>query len=451
MDFQFPVSPDAFHVMLKPVGPACNLDCTYCYYLEKKHLFPEKTNYRLDEELLEAFIRDYIGAQNVPVVTFTWQGGEPTMLGVDYFRKAIALQKKYAGGKKIENTLQTNGLLLTDEFCQFFKEHNFLIGISIDGPERLHDFYRLDKRGRPTWKKVMQGIELLKKYRVEFNTLSVVNSHNAEYPLEVYRFLKKIGSGFMQFIPVVERRAENGNEQSLNLVHNDFEGRAEVTEWSVQPGQYGRFMKAVFDEWVRNDVGRHYVQLFDVTLANWVGVMPGLCVFSEKCGTAAVMEHDGNLYACDHYVYEDHLLGNINEQTITQMMSSTRQSLFGQSKKSKLPAYCRACDVRFACHGACPKHRFIKTPSGENGLNYLCLDYKDFFGHVKPYMDFMVKELKAQRPPANVMQWIRNKENQRVLLTPKTGRNAPCPCGSGKKMKHCHPVGFKSPGFRLKP
>lgn len=449
MEFQFPVSPNAFHVMLKPVGPACNLDCTYCYYLEKKHLFPEKTNYRLDEELLVKFIQDYIAAQNVPIVTFTWQGGEPTMLGVEYFRKALVLQKKYAGSKKIENTLQTNGLLLTDEFCRFFSENNFLIGISIDGPEGLHDRYRLDKQGRPTWNKVMQGIELLKKHRVEFNTLSVVNRHNAEYPLEVYRFLKKIGSGFMQFIPVVERRAENGNEQSLNLVHNDFEGRAEVTEWSVQPGQYGRFMKAIFNEWVRNDVGRHYVQLFDVALANWVGVMPGLCVFSEKCGTAAVMEHDGHLYACDHYVYEDHLLGNIRGQTIAQMMSSTRQSLFGQSKKSKLPDYCRNCDVRFACHGACPKHRFTKTPSGEKGLNYLCADYKDFFGHVKPYMEYMAKELKAQRPPANVMQWIREQENQRVLTTPKIGRNAHCPCGSGKKMKHCHPEGLKNSGFLL--
>lgn len=439
MDFRFPVLPPAFHVMLKPVGPACNLNCTYCYYLEKKQLFGGQTNYRLNEDLLSRFIKQYIEAHNLPVVSFTWQGGEPTMLGVDYFRKAVEIQKQFAGGKKIENSLQTNGMFLTDEFCRFFKEHNFLAGISIDGPERLHNRFRKDRNGQPTWKKVMQGIDLLKKHRVEFNTLSVVNSFNAEFPLEIYEFLKKAGSGFMQFLPVVERQAELPDQTDLKLVHHEYGGNAALTPWSVQPGQYGRFLKTIFDHWVRNDVGKYYVQIFDVTLANWVGVMPGLCVFSEKCGTAAVMEHDGSLFCCDHFVYDDHRLGNIAEISLQQMISSTRLNLFGQAKKSTLPKYCQNCEVRFACHGACPKHRFLKTPGGEAGLNYLCSDYKDFFTHVKPYMDFMGNELKAQRPPANIMHQIRLSENQRILVAPKIGRNAPCPCGSGKKTKHCHP------------
>lgn len=443
MDFQFPVKPPAFQVMLKPVGPACNLDCTYCYYLEKKNIYPGKALFRLDEELLEVFIRDYIAAQDVPVVSFVWQGGEPTMLGVEYFRKAVEIQKKYAGKKRIENSFQTNGTLLTDEFCEFFKENEFLIGISIDGPKALHDHYRKNKSGEPSWDKVMQGIGLLKKHGVEFNTLSVVNRLTGDHPLEVYRFLKAIGSTFIQFIPIVERLTEEPGDDRQKLVHHTFKGKAEVTPWSVRPKQFGEFMSAIFDEWVRNDVGRHYVQLFDVTLANWYGANPGLCVFSETCGTAAVMEHSGDVYCCDHFVYEDYFLGNIRERPIGQLMAQPRQSMFGQDKKATLPPYCLKCEVRFACHGECPKHRFEKTPLGDPGLSYLCESYKHFFNHVKPYMDYMVKELRHKRAPANVMQWIRNKEEANKPAKLSIGRNEPCPCGSGKKFKHCHMKGIK--------
>lgn len=442
MDFQFPVSPDAFHMMLKPVGPACNLDCTYCYYLEKKNLYKRKPHFRLEEDLLEIFIKQYIGAHKVPVVSFVWQGGEPTLLGIEYFRKALAIQQKYAGNKKIENSLQTNGTLLTDEFCVFLSENNFLVGVSIDGPEQLHDQYRRDKQGNPTWRKVMEGIDLLKKHKVEFNTLSVVNKYNAEYPMEVYHFLKGIGSTFMQFIPIVEREAIDESIFHQKLVHHEFPEEARVTEWSVKQGQFGKFMTAIFDEWVRNDVGRYFVQLFDVTLANWYGTMPGLCVFSEKCGNAAVMEHNGDVYSCDHFVYKDHFLGNIREHSLEQMMGSTAQTLFGQAKKATLTNYCKQCSFKFACHGDCPKHRFIKTPLGEKALSYLCRDYFSFFSHTKPYMDFMVKELKAQRPPANVMDWARHKDQMQMAPKRKPGRNEPCPCGSGKKIKHCHPDGF---------
>lgn len=439
MDFQFPTTPNAFNIMLKPVGPLCNLNCTYCYYLEKKNLFPGKTQYKLDEELLEIYTREYIAAQNVPVVSFVWQGGEPSILGVDYYKRAVEIQKKYAGKKRIENSFQTNGTYLTDEFCKFFKENNFLIGLSIDGPEHLHDYYRVDNQGKPTWKKVMQGLELLKKHGVEFNTLSVVNHKTAREPLAVYNFLKQIGSTFMQFIPIVERKAKQVQEGDQELVHHTFKGEASVTEWSVKPKEYGKFLISIFDEWVRKDVGKWYVQMFDVTLANWIGAMPGLCVFSETCGTAAVMEHNGDVFSCDHFVYDDYFIGNIRDTSLKQMMGSTKQAIFGQDKKNRLPAYCRSCPVRFACHGECPKHRFAKTPQGEEGLSYLCEGYKMFFEHVKPAMDFMTKELKAERAPANVMEWLRRKEQASV--TPrqvKTGRNDPCPCGSGKKFKQCH-------------
>jgi uncharacterized protein len=439
MDFQFPSAPKAFNIMLKPVGPLCNLNCTYCYYLEKKKLFPDSVQYRLDEELLELFIREYIESQQVPVVTFVWQGGEPSMLGVDYFRKAVKLQSKYANGKKIENSFQTNGTFLTDDFCRFFKENNFLIGLSVDGPEHLHDYYRQDNQGKPTWKRVMQGVELLRKHNVDFNTLSVVNRKTQQEPLAVYNFLKQIGSTFMQFIPIVERRAKQVQPDAPELVAHNYQGEAQVTEWSVQPRAYGSFMCTIFDEWVRKDVGKYYVQLFDVALANWFGSMPGLCVFSETCGTAAVMEHNGDVFSCDHYVYDEFFIGNINEHSLPEIMGSARQALFGQNKKSTLPGCCRACSVRFACHGDCPKHRFTKSPQGEDGLSYLCEGYKMFFEHVKPYMEFMVKELKAQRPPANVMEWIRRKEQlQSKPIQTKIGRNDPCPCGSGKKFKQCH-------------
>jgi len=428
--------PNAFNIMVKPTGSVCNLNCTYCYYLEKQNLFPGKNDFKLPEDLLEMFIKQYIEAQQVPVVTFTWQGGEPTLLGLDYFRKAIEFQKKYSAGKNIENAFQTNGTRLDDDWCRFFTDNNILVGISIDGEEHNHDRFRKTRSGGPTFKRVMKGIELLHKNKVEFNTLSVVNSYNVHYASETYRFLKRIGSGFMQFLPVVERIADKPELTSLSLVAPDFKGKAMVTDWSVGPVDFGKFLITVFNEWVRSDVARYYVQIFDATLANYVGEMPGICVFAETCGDALVMEHNGDLYSCDHFVYPEYYLGNIREKDMVDMVRSQKQFDFGIDKRNKLPRYCLQCEVRYACHGECPKHRFLNTPDGKPGLNYLCEGYKMFFHHVEPYMDFMAKELKAKRAPANVMQWIRNKENQ-VVKPVQPERNDPCPCGSGKKFKNC--------------
>ncbi len=428
----------AFQVMLKPVGPACNLDCTYCYYLEKKNLYPFAKGYRLKDDLLEIFIKEYIRAQDVPVVSFVWQGGEPSMLGVEYFRKALELQKKYADGKRTENAFQTNGTLLTDEFCEFLQENSFLVGLSIDGPKDVHDHYRFTAQGGPSWEKVMEGVRLLKKHNVEFNTLSVVNNVTSEKPVEIYRFLKSIGSQFMQFIPIVERHTADPGDGDVHLVHHRYDGPAEVTPWSVKPERYGDFLVKIFDEWVRRDVGRYYVQLFDVTLANWAGESnPGLCAFSEYCGDAAVMEHNGDLYSCDHFVYHDYFLGNIKEKPLLDMMQQENQARFGLEKKTSLPEQCRNCEFLFACHGECPKHRFCATAEDEKDLNYLCGAYKMFFAHVKPYMDYMDRQLKAKKPPANVMQWIKQKEQPVKASHPAAGRNGPCPCGSGKKYKQC--------------
>jgi uncharacterized protein len=428
--------PDAFNVMVKPAGPVCNLDCTYCYYLEKAKLFPGKNDFRLDEELLENFIRQYIESQQIPIVTFTWQGGEPTLLGIDYFRKILEIEKKYANGKTIENAFQTNGTKLSDDWCRFFKDNNFLVGISIDGTEHNHDHFRKTKSGGPTFKKVMGGIELLHKHKVNFNTLSCINSYNVHYASETYRFLKRIGSGFIQFLPVVERAANRFKDKDLNLVPPSFGVGASVTDWSVGAEDFGMFLITIFNEWVRNDVGMYYVQIFDTTLANYVGEMPGLCVFSETCGDALVMEHNGDLFSCDHFVYPEYFLGNITEKPIVDMVKSQVQFDFGIDKRNKLPQYCLRCEVRYACHGECPKHRFINTPEGQPGLNYLCAGYKKFFHHVEPYMEYMAKELKNKSAPANVMNWVRNKESQVIKpLTPE--RNDPCPCGSGKKFKNC--------------
>jgi uncharacterized protein len=428
--------PNAFSVMVKPIGSVCNLNCTYCYYLEKKKLYPDTINFRLSYELLELFVKQFIEVHEVPVVTFTWQGGEPTLLGLDYFEKVIELQKKYAGGKNIENAFQTNGTRLNDDWCRFFNDNKILVGVSIDGEEHNHDHHRRTTSGGPTFKRVMKGIELLHKHKVEFNTLSVVNSYNARFAKETYRFLKKTGSGFMQFLPVVERTANIHEEGRLDLVAPIYGTNASVTEWSVPAKAYGEFLITIFDEWVRNDVARYYVQIFDTTLANYVGEMPGVCVFAETCGDALVMEHNGDVFSCDHFVYPEYYLGNITKTPLVEMLKSQKQFDFGIDKRNKLPRYCLRCEVRYACHGECPKHRFILTPDGQPGLNYLCEGYKMFFHHAEPYMEYMARELKNKRAPANVMQWIRNKENQ-VIKPLKPERNDPCPCGSGKKFKNC--------------
>jgi uncharacterized protein len=428
--------PNAFHVMLKPAGPSCNLNCTYCYYLEKTKLYPESDQLKMSDELLENFTKQFIEAQQIPVVTFTWQGGEPTLMGLDFFKKAIELQKKYSGGKKIENAFQTNGTRLNEDWCKFFTDNNILIGISIDGAEHNHDRYRKTFSGGATFKRVMKGIELLHKYKTEFNTLSVVNDYNVNYASETYRFLKKIGSGFMQFLPVVEHIGEHRSADELQLIAPVHGKNAKVTDWSVGPAGFGKFLVTIFDEWVRNDVAKYYVQIFDATLANYVGETPGLCVFNETCGDALVMEHNGDLFSCDHFVYPEYFLGNIAETPMIDLVKSQQQFDFGIDKRNKLPRYCLTCDVRYACHGECPKHRFLLTPDGKPGLNYLCEGYKLFFKYAEPYMKFMAEELKYKRPPSNVMNWIKNKENQ-VIKPVLPERNDPCPCGSGKKFKNC--------------
>lgn len=401
----------AYHVMTKPIGPICNLDCKYCFYLEKEKLFPSNENFKMKDEVLEEYIRQYIEGQRVPEISFAWQGGEPTLLGVNYFRRIVELQQKYANGKVIHNALQTNGTMLNDEWCEFFVKHHFLIGLSLDGPARLHDAYRVTKKGGGSYAKVIGGLKLLKKHGVEFNTLTVVNRVNSRQPLEVYRFLRDIGSGFIQFIPLVERLPD-AEAKALDLdlaspprLDGGVAPRMPVTDWSVESKQYGVFLSTIFDEWVKRDVGKTFVQIFDVTLGNWMDQGGGLCVFSEKCGSAMAMEHNGDVYSCDHYVYPHYKLGNIMQQTLGDMVSSEFQRQFGEDKKSMLPKYCRECDVRHLCHGECPKHRFITTPDGEAGLNYFCAAYKHFFTHSRPAMLKMAELLRRQRPAADIMRF----------------------------------------------
>lgn len=420
--------PTAFHLMTKPRGAICNLDCKYCYFLSKERLYPD-SDFRMSETLLEAYTRQYIDAQHVPQVTFAWQGGEPTLMGLDFYRQAVAYQQRYRKpGMRIQNALQTNGVLLDDAWCTFFRENDFLIGLSLDGPQPLHDAYRVDKGGRPTFEKVMAAARLLRQHGVEYNILTTLHAANADYPLEIYRFLRdEVGTQFIQFIPIVERENDTGFQ----------EGEA-VTARSVTAEQYGRFMSAVFDEWVRHDVGQVYVQLFDVALAAWCGEPPGLCVFEETCGAALALEHNGDVYSCDHFVEPKHFVGNLNVIPLETIVASDQQRAFGLAKRDTLPTYCRECPVRFVCNGGCPKDRFIRTPDGEPGLNYLCAGYRAFFGHIDAPMRFMAHELAERRPPANVMLWTANRDAQLEALFAKSGRNDPCPCGSGLKFKKCH-------------
>lgn len=438
------MSPSNFHVMAKPIGPICNLDCKYCFYLEKESLYPQMgpqvEKWAMAPDVLESYIRQYIEAHDTPQVAFAWQGGEPTLLGVDYFRRVVELEKKYAHGKQISNAFQTNGVLLNDEWAKLFLENQFLVGVSIDGPRELHDAYRVDKGGQPTFDRVVRGIEVLKRHKVEFNTLTTVHRANAGAPLEVYRFLRAHGSGFMQFIPIVERMAHEVTKDGLRLISPDFSGAAQVSSWSVDPRQFGTFLCAIFDEWVRKDVGRQFVQLFDVSLEMWSGMEASLCVFRKTCGAALAIEHSGDLYSCDHFVYPENRLGNIMQSPLAALAGSAQQQRFGEAKESTLPRYCRECDVRFACNGECPKHRFTSTPDGEPGLNYLCAGYKMFFHHIDPYMRFMAAELASRRPPANVMRWAAELDAAEYNAGERRrspGRNDPCRCGSGKKFKQC--------------
>ena len=394
----------AFHTITKPIGPLCNLNCEYCFYLEKEHLYPNNHDFKMSPEVLEEYVRQYIETQNAPEIDFAWQGGEPTLMGLDFFRRVVDLQQKYANGKKIHNAFQTNGVKLDDEWCEFLSENHFLVGVSIDGPRKIHDSYRVFKSGKPSFDHVMAGIERLKKYQVEFNTLTCVHHNNADQGKIIYRFLKRIGSRYIQFIPIVERTA-NENE---GLANPQTRKHSQVTEWSVESTKYGQFLIDVFDEWIKKDVGKIFVQMFDVALASWYGVSPGLCVYSETCGKALAMEHNGDIYSCDHYVYPEFKLGNIMSDSLGDMVNSPFQKKFGAQKKNGLPKYCQDCEYRFACNGGCPKHRFLQTPDGEKGWNYLCKGYKKYFKHIEPYMRFMVNELQHNRPPANVMKYRKN-------------------------------------------
>jgi uncharacterized protein len=413
-----------FHIMAKPHGAICNLNCTYCYYLEKENLYAKGgRDFRMSDAVLESYIRQFIQAQNGQQVSFAWQGGEPTLLGIPFFERVIELQEKYAGGKTVDNAFQTNGTLLDDKWGEFLARNKFLVGLSIDGPEELHDAYRLDKGGQPTQARVMRGLGYLKKHGVEFNTLTVVNRKNSNHPQQVYRFLKEIGSKYLQFIPVVEQQASQPDPNGLVLLKPYARQETRVSDWSVEPLQFGKFLSSVFDEWVRRDVGRVFVQVFDVALESWAKVPQSLCVFSPKCGQALVVEHNGDLYSCDHFVYPENRLGNILERTMQGMLHSKQQKNFGDAKETALVSDCLKCDVRFACNGECPKHRFTTTGSGEYGLNYLCAGYKHFFRHIDPYMRFMADELKHDRAPARVMEWIRFMNAQPATGLTTTRRN----------------------------
>ncbi len=429
-----------FQVMAKPSGARCNLRCTYCFYTEKEHLYGGPGPFRMPHEVLESFIRQYIACQDTPEVQFAWQGGEPTLLGIDYFRSIVSLQKKYAGGKTVTNTIQTNGTLLTNDWCRFFKKHGFLVGLSIDGPRDLHDRFRVKRNEVPTFDKVMAGAALLSKNKVTFNTLTVVNDHNARRPLEVYRFLKRIGDGHMQFIPAVERLPDETAEKlGLGLAippsAGEVAGNSRPTPWSISPKMLANFYISIFDEWVRNDVGTVFVQFFDVALGNWLGAGSKLCQFSPTCGMAGALEHNGDLYSCDHYVYPGHRLGNIMETPLADLMASEAQQRFGRGKLDSLPECCQMCEVRPACHGDCPKHRFVEPPDGGPGVSYLCEAYKTIYTHMAPYLSIMADLVKSGRPVPDIM---RNLRQQGMGHRPSiTSRNAPCPCGSGKKYKRC--------------
>ncbi len=406
-------APPAFHLLAKPTGAICNLDCAYCFFLDKEVFYPGST-FRMDNSVLEQYLRQLIESHQGDSVNIAWQGGEPTMMGLDFYRRAMTLIEQYRRpGMTFLHTMQTNGTLLTDQWGEFLAEHNFLIGISIDGPRALHDVYRTDKGGKPTFDRVMRGLRVLQKHGVDFNILTTVNRVNGDHPLEVYRFLRdEAATTWMQFIPVVERI----NSDGLTIYQ---EGTA-VSERSVLPEQFGRFLSTVFDEWVRHDVGTVYVQTFEAALRNWLQMgSSGMCVFNETCGTGLALEHNGDLFCCDHFVEPKYLLGNIRQQHLLELVSSPQQVQFGLDKRDTLPRYCRECDVRFACRGECPKNRFVGTPDGEGGLNYLCPGFKDFFHHVDFPMKLMGGLLRRGREAREVMAVLDRAEASGIVTAGK--------------------------------
>ncbi|MEO1996494.1 MAG: anaerobic sulfatase maturase [Planctomycetaceae bacterium] len=447
------------HVMSKPIGPICNLDCEYCYYLHKEELYPPGEKWKMSPHTLETYIAQYIAAQptHLSEITFAWQGGEPTMLGIDFFQRVVDIQNRIKEPRhRIVNALQTNGVLLNEAWCELFRAHDFLVGLSIDGPAEFHDKYRYDKQGQPTFRRVLTALKLLKHHQVEFNALVVVNRHNGDHGGRVYSYLRDSGVEFLQFIPIVERRGVGAHAD-----HAPPKTQADacpstdelVSSRSVRPEQFGDFLIAVFDNWLKRDVGRVFVQIFDQALSAWMGQEPSLCVFRKECGRALALEHNGDLLSCDHFVDPEHKLGNIHDTPLVQLAESAQQQTFGRNKQSHLPQYCRDCEVRFACNGECPKNRFLQTPDGDDGLNYLCAGYRKFFNHIDPYMKMMVEELQQRRPAANVMHRLQASGHKQERSAPSSvseppqppgprhssdpGRNGPCPCGSGRKFKKC--------------
>ena len=421
-------APPAFHVMAKPTGSQCNLECAYCFFLKKEQLYPD-SNFRMSDEMMESYIRQTIQAHRVPEVTIAWQGGEPTLMGLDFFRRAVEVEKKYARpGMRIENTLQTNGVLINDEWCEFLHENNFLVGLSLDGPRHLHDAFRRDKAGNSVFDKVVRAARLMQKHKVEFNILCTVNAKNSQHPLEVYRFFRdELGARYIQFIPIVERDNETGNQEGTR-----------ITDRSVRPEQYGRFLIEIFDEWVRRDVGKMFVQFFDGVLASYVRGRSTLCILCPACGEGVALEHNGDLYSCDHFVEPRHLLGNISRTPLTELVTSEKQRSFGQAKSNTLPRYCRECEFVFTCHGECPKNRVLSTPDGEPGLNWLCAGLKAFFAHTQRHMRIMADLLRRGQFADGIMNILAEEEKRQDDRFARAGRNDPCPCGSGLKYKKCH-------------
>jgi uncharacterized protein len=428
-----PAIPPRIHVLAKPTGAVCNLQCSYCFFLNKERLYPG-SRFRMSDEVLETYIRQLIESHQSQRVTVSWQGGEPTLMGIDFFNKAIVFQEKYQKpGMIFENTLQTNGTLLNDEWCEFFRKHDFLVGISIDGPQHLHDLHRLDKQGRPTFDRVMRGLRLLQKHGVDYNILTTVNRVNADHPLEVYAFLRdEAKTSWMQFIPAIERLKDG--------VVTIYQEGTTVSERSVQPRQFGDFLIAIFDEWVRHDVGTVFVQTFEAAVRNWLGLpSSGMCIFDATCGHGLALEHNGDLYACDHFVEPKYFLGNIQRSHMLELVAGEQQRTFGRNKLDLLPRSCRECDVWFACKGECPKNRFGVTPNGEPGLNYLCAGYQAFFRHIDRPLKIMAQLMRQEQPAARVMEVLAQQEGrQSPVKKSKVGRNDPCLCGSGLKYKKCH-------------
>jgi uncharacterized protein len=415
-----PPTPAGMHVLAKPIGPACNIKCDYCFYLEKHALFDKGEDMRMPDDVLAAYISSYVQSQPTPVVEFVWHGGEPTLLGIDFFRKVVELQKPFLGKKQITNSLQTNGTRLTDEWCEFFKQNNFFIGLSLDGPREIHDLYRKDHMGRATFDDVMRGLKLLQKHGVECNILACVGKETAYHPLEVYNFFKSENVKFIQFTPIIERMPDDrAKEQGLWLASparlDGEETNTRVTPWTVEPKKYGDFLVSIYEEWVKKDVGEVFVMNFEWALNAWIGNPSPVCIFARQCGRAVAMEHNGDVYACDHYVYPEYRLGNVLRESLGEMVNRSVDSGFGPHKEETLPRYCRECEVLQACWGGCPKHRFTKSPHGEPGLHYMCAGYKRFFTHIRKYLHAFTQLLEHDIPPSRIMEAV----NNRLLIIDK--------------------------------